>query len=275
LLGWLTKVNTLRITRILKVRTESPTVKTIMFKDKLCTNAVPGQFLMLWIPGVDEIPISISDLTRNGLVSVTVAKVGEATEALHRKEKDDLMGLRGPFGRGFTLKAEKTLIIGGGIGLAPLKFLARKLLEKGAKISFMMGAKTKTELIFQEEMDELLTKHGGKLLASTEDGTFGFKGLVTDLLVEVLSNEKFEAIYACGPEPMLTKAFEVAEKHSVPFEASLERLMRCAIGLCGSCVVGKYRVCKDGPVFNSEQLREVKGEFGRFKRDFSGKRILL
>jgi dihydroorotate dehydrogenase electron transfer subunit len=246
-----------------------------MFKDKLCTNAVPGQFLMLWIPDVDEIPISISDLTRNGLVSVTVAKIGEATEALHQKEKDDLIGLRGPLGRGFTLKAEKALIIGGGIGLAPLKFLARKLLENGAKISFMMGAKTKAELIFQEEMDELLTKHGGNLLASTEDGTSGFKGLVTDLLEEVLSNGKFEAIYACGPEPMLTKAFEVAEKHSVPFEASLERFMRCAIGLCGSCVVGKYRVCKDGPVFSSEQLREIKSEFGKFKRDSSGKKMLL
>jgi dihydroorotate dehydrogenase electron transfer subunit len=274
-LGWLTKVNTLRITRILDVKAESPTVKTFVFKDNACINAVPGQFLMLWIPGVDEIPLSISDLTRNGSVSVTVARVGEATEALHRKGKGDSIGLRGPFGKGFTSKARKALIVGGGIGLAPLRFLARNLLENGAKISFLVGARTKAELIFQEEISELLTKHGGRLLTSTEDGTFGFKGMVTDFLEQALQNKSFEIVYACGPELMLAKTFIKAEKHGVSFEASLERLMRCAIGICGSCVVGKYRVCIDGPVFRSKQLREVKDEFGRLKRDFSGKKILL
>ena len=79
----------------------------------------------------------------------------------------------------------------------------------------------------------------------------------------------------CGPEPMIKKVFEIAEKYEVSFEASLERLMRCAIGLCGSCAIGKYRVCRDGPIFTSKQLREVEAEFGTSKRDFDGKRIPL
>jgi dihydroorotate dehydrogenase electron transfer subunit len=82
-------------------------------------------------------------------------------------------------------------------------------------------------------------------------------------------------IYTCGPEQMMRKVSDLAEKHGVALEASLERLMRCAIGLCGSCVVGRYRVCRDGPVFTISQLKEVKSEFGVSKRDFSGKRILL
>jgi len=272
---WLTKANSIRTTRILNVKTESPTVKTFTFIDETCKRAVPGQFIMLWIPEIDEIPLSISNVTGEGYVSVTVARVGEATTKLHAKGKGDLVGVRGPFGRGFTLKTGNILVVGGGTGVAPLRFLTRKLLEKNAKITFLIGAKTKTELLLMEETEKLLTKHHGKLLAVTEDGSFGEKGMVTDLLEKVFSSEKFAMAYACGPEPMLVEVFRETEKHGVPFEASLERLMRCAIGICGTCVLGKYRVCRDGPVFNSEKLREVKSEFGIFKRDFYGKKTTL
>jgi dihydroorotate dehydrogenase electron transfer subunit len=88
-----------------------------------------------------------------------------------------------------------------------------------------------------------------------------------------LTKEKFDIIYTCGPEQMIRKVFDQAEKHKIPLEASLERLMRCAIGLCGSCIIGKYRVCADGPVFRSKQLKEVKDEFGCSKRDFDGRKI--
>jgi dihydroorotate dehydrogenase electron transfer subunit len=89
----------------------------------------------------------------------------------------------------------------------------------------------------------------------------------------MLAEEEFDMVYACGPEQMILKVFELAENHRVSMQASLERLMRCAIGLCGSCVIGKYRVCADGPVFTSTQLREVKDEFGSSKRDRYGKRV--
>jgi dihydroorotate dehydrogenase electron transfer subunit len=94
-------------------------------------------------------------------------------------------------------------------------------------------------------------------------------------LESLLAKERFDMIYTCGPEQMMLKTFVLAEKHKIALEASLERLMRCAIGLCGSCVVGKYRVCRDGPVFTSSQLREVEKEFGVSKLDFNGKKIPL
>jgi dihydroorotate dehydrogenase electron transfer subunit len=267
------RANKHRITKILDIKTESPTVKTFTFKDKICASAKPGQFLMLWIPGVDEIPLSILDADESGIVSVTVKKVGEATQALHNKMVGDLIGLRGPFGNGFTLREGKILMVGGGIGMAPLSFLAKKLVPRASKLVLVVGAKTREELLFMEKLKKFCEEEN--LLATTDDGSYGFKGLASELSESILTKEKYDAIYACGPEQMIRKVFETAEKTGISIEASLERLMRCAIGLCGSCVIGKYRVCKDGPVFNSNQLREVKGELGISKRDFNGKRIPL
>jgi dihydroorotate dehydrogenase electron transfer subunit len=113
------------------------------------------------------------------------------------------------------------------------------------------------------------------LITTTEDGTAGLQCLVTQPLASLLEKEKFDMIYACGPEVMVKKIFEMTEKRKLPIEASLERLMRCGIGLCGSCMIGKYRVCRDGPVFNSAQLREVQEELGISKLGFDGSRIPL
>ena len=115
------------------------------------------------------------------------------------------------------------------------------------------------------------SKH--KIIVSTEDGSEGQKGLVTDLAERSFKKERFNVVYTCGKEPMLSKIFSLAEKYEAPLQASLERLMRCAIGLCGSCTIGKYRVCVDGPVFTSVQLREIKDEFGYFKRDLHGEKL--
>lgn len=273
LLAYRIAANQLRTTRILNVKTESPTVKTFTFKDKVCVRAKPGQFLMFWIPGVDEIPLSILDATENGEVSVTVKKVGEATQALHNKKVSEIIGIRGPFGNSFTLKEEKILMVGGGTGTAPLLFLAKKLATKTKKLVFVVGGKTMEELLFVGELKEMCSEEN--LVATTEDGSYGIKCLATAPLERLLAKERFDVIYTCGPEQMMRKVFDLAEKHGIALEANLERLMRCAIGLCGSCVVGKYRVCRDGPVFTASQLREVKSEFGISKRDFDGKRIPL
>jgi len=267
--------NTLRTTRILSVKTESPTVRTFTFKDKECVKAKPGQFLMLWIPGVDEIPLSILDANENGTVSVAVKKVGEATQAIHNKEAGEIIGIRGPFGNYFTIKTGRILVVSGGTGTAPLLFLAKKLASEATKLVFVIGAKTIEELLFMDELKRILAKEKTQLIATTEDGSYGIKGIATTPLETVLEKEKFDIIYTCGPEQMMRKVFDLAEKHGIVLEASLERLMRCAIGLCGSCVIGRYRVCKDGPVFNAKQLREVKKEFGISKRDFNGRRIPL
>jgi len=266
----LTAANTMRTTRILSVKTENPTTKTFTFKDTRCAKAQPGQFLMLWIPGVDEIPLSIMD-TENGAVSVTVKEVGDATRHLHRMQKGDTIGVRGPFGNHFTETTGNLLLVGGGTGTAPLLFLAKRLKAKNERLAFVVGAKTKTELLFLNDLNQLCTEKS--LITTTEDGTYGLQCLVTEPLTKLLTKQQFDMIYTCGPELMVRKIFNLAEQHSTPSQASLERLMRCGIGICGSCTIGKYRVCKDGPVFNSAQLREVKHELGISKLGFDGNRI--
>jgi len=261
--------------KIKKVVEESPLVKTFFFNDKLCAQGKPGQFVMIWLPRFDEIPMSISSTHPNGLASITVANVGEATMLLHEKEKGDIVGIRGPFGNSFTPIEGNVLLVGGGTGTAPLAFFGEKLVGSRAKMTFLLGAKTKQELLFLSKISNIFPKAEARIIASTEDGSYGRKGVVTELAEEILAEKKYDMIYACGKESMLSKIFALAEKYETPLQASLERLMRCAIGLCGSCSIGKYRVCADGPVFTKEQLREVKSEFGLLKRDFTGRKVQL
>lgn len=247
-------------------------MKTLFFDDKLCRKAVPGQFVMVWVPGLDEIPMSVS-YTSSDDVSISVEKVGPATEALHQLRKGGLIGVRGPFGNGFRLiRKGSVLIVGGGTGLIPLTFLGEKLAKFPVKMTFMAGAKTRGELLFQKRIKSFTQKVRGKLVVTTDDGSYGLKCMATKAAEEVLAKEKFNTVYTCGPERMMHKMFLLAEQHNVPLQASLERLMRCAIGICGSCMLGGLRVCMDGPVFTKEQLRTVKEEFGRFKLNFDGRK---
>jgi dihydroorotate dehydrogenase electron transfer subunit len=225
---------------------------------------------MFWIPQIDEIPLSIMN-SQNGKVSVTVKAIGTATNALHRMIEGDIIGVRGPFGNFFTKNIGNVLLVGGGTGIAPLFFLARSLIEKSKKITFIIGAKIKSELLFLSSLKELCKKH--TVLLTTEDGSCGMKCIVTEPLNKLLEQENYDIIYACGPELMIRKVFDIAKVHNTPLEASLERFMRCGIGLCGSCVIGEYRVCRDGPIFNSIRLREIQDEFGFSKLDRFGKAI--
>ena len=247
---YLTKLNAMRTTGIVDVKTESPTVKTFTMHDKLCSKAKPGQFLMLWIPGIDEIP------------------VGDATRHLHEMERGELVGIRGPFGNSFIQSRGRVLLVGGGTGTAPLIFLAKRLAAKASRLSFVIGAKTRSELLFLNDLRSVCAEES--ITGTTEDGSYGIQCLATEPLEDLLDKQNFDIIYTCGPEAMMRNVFNLAEKRKIPLEASLERLMRCGIGLCGSCVVGKYRVCRDGPVFNLAQLREVKDEFGISKLGFDG-----
>ena len=270
--GYRIEANKLRTTRILSVKTESQTVKTFTFKDRECAKAKPGQFLMLWIPGVDEIPLSILNAREDGTVSIAVRNVGEATQALNAKRVGEVVGVRGPFGNSFTLRKGRILMVGGGTGTVPLYFLIKRLAHQTEKSVLVLGAKTRDELLFMDEVKKTMEGERGQFVATTEDGSYGIRGLCTEPLKELLVREKFDVVYACGPERMIRRIFDLTEEYGTDFEASLERLMKCAVGLCGSCVIGKYRVCKDGPIFDSKQLKEVKEEFGVSKRDFDGKR---
>jgi dihydroorotate dehydrogenase electron transfer subunit len=268
----------MRTVRLISVTTETPTVKSFGFIDELCSKGEPGQFVMVWIPGVDEIPMSLSTLNpEERRAAVTVERVGKATMALHNMKTGETIGVRGPFGNNYTDSRDgRVMIVGGGTGLASLAPLAERLVKETAEVTFLIGAKTRSDLLFHERIGSLLSRTGGQLVATTEDGSFGQRGLVTTSAEKLFKQgEKFNMIYTCGPERMMQKMFLLAERFNMPFEASLERFMRCAIGLCGTCVIGKYRVCQNGPVFSGQQLREVSDEFGRWRRGFDGTRIKI
>lgn len=261
------QLRTVKIQRIVK---ENPLVKTFSFHDELCSKATPGQFVMVWIPSIDEIPMSLSAIEEDHC-SFTVAKVGEATRTLHNMKEGDLIGIRGPFGKGFGYVKGEVLIVGGGIGISPLAVLTENLSKLGANVTFLLGAKTRSELLFLDRVNRI----SASVTVATDDGSLGLKGFVTEPAEKMIAENRFDMVYACGPEPMMVKMLSLAEKYNIPLHMSLERLMRCAVGLCGSCVIGIYRVCKDGPVFTDKQLKNVREEFGKFRRDFDGRKTTV
>jgi len=180
------------------------------------------------------------------------------------------IGVSGPYGKGYTLDGKTPLLVAGGTGVASLTPLAEAFMEKGVKPTFVLGAKTEDELIFRERLEKLL---GEDLVLATDDGSCGFEGFGSQCAFEMMGRKDFDHVYTCGPELMMVAVFDEAESRGIPVQASLERYIKCAQGLCGSCAVGPYRVCKDGPVLDSAQLREVRGEFGSRKMDPSGREV--
>ncbi len=271
--GFRIDVNMMRIVEIASAVHENPKVKTLYFKDDLSSKGEPGQFLMVWIPGIDEVPMSLSSIGPGNLASITVKRVGEATSALHSMKAGDLIGIRGPYGRGFKPVAGKVLVAAGGIGVAPLYPLLTRLKDHASIIQFIMGFKSRDDVLFLDRVMRILTRES--VVVTTEDGSYGVKGVVTEVLHMRLEKERYDMVYACGPEGMLREVYSLSRKYDVPVQLSLERYMRCGMGICGSCCLGGYRVCKDGPVFSGEQLLKVEDEFGNFRLDQAGRRISI
>ena len=264
-----------RVAHILRVVDETPNVKSLSFKDKLAAAAMPGQFGMIWAPGVDETPMSLLPSSNGDIVTITVKDRGEGTKALLRKRTGDVIGIRGPYGKGFTYAAEKTaLMIAGGTGAIPLIALLRTRAPRGVRCSFVLGAKTSRELLFLEEIRRLSTETGGVFSMTTDDGSAGTKGLATDEAARLLRVKSFDRVYTCGPETMMRKVMDLAGEAQAPMEAGLERIFKCGSGICGSCCIGPYLVCKDGPVFNNVILKELP-EFGKSSRDASGRPVAI
>jgi dihydroorotate dehydrogenase electron transfer subunit len=238
------------------IKQETPTIRTFFFD--LSLSFEPGQFVMVWVPGVDEIPLALS--SENG---ITVQKVGDATGALFDKKAGDTFGIRGPFGNGFT-RGERMLAVAGGVGAAPLLPLARA----DCVMTLLLGARTETELLFVDQLDECTD-----VMIATDDGTLGQQGFVTTLLND-LNPGSYDRIAVCGPEPMmraiLTKVDGYGRAGTTEF--SLNRYMKCGIGICGSCSIdpGGLRVCRDGPVFSGDMLKN--SELGHYCRDASGRK---
>jgi len=259
--------------KIISIRWEGKDRKTITVLNKqIAKSAIPGQFIMVWIPGVDEIPMGISHIGDEA-ISFTVHKVGEATAALHEMKVGDYIGVRGPFGRGFKEVNGNVIIIGGGTGMAPLMPLVIKLIEKErTKVTVINGAKSLEEMVYKYELDELSKMGKIKYIPATEDGSLGYHGLATEALKEVLNRgEKIDEIYVCGPEIMIKKVMEIALEKQIHMQAAIERYIKCAIGICGSCAVDPIglRVCTEGPVIPLEILVKI-SELGVYRREASG-----
>ncbi len=232
----------------------------------------PGQFLMCWIPGIDEIPMSIS-LWNPPEVGVTVLPIGEATSVFSALSTGQRFGVRGPFGSGFSIECERALIIGGGIGMAPLKPLAYQLRENGIDATALMAAKTKNELLYVDELEGLVGD-GFDVQVATDDGSAGFKGIATDVAREIFQNARYDTIYTCGPEPMMAKLHMFSKEMGITIQASLERFMKCGCGICGTCALDPTGdlVCVEGPVFTGNRLNAIE-EFGKYHRDSTGVKI--
>ena len=255
--------------QISRVITETPRSKTIQFSLEDPIEFQPGQFVMVWVPTVDEIPMSISSWNPPEM-GITVQSIGDATQALVSLSKDDWIGIRGPFGNPFSTNSKKALVVGGGVGMAPLKPLVYNLLDGGSEVTLVNAAKTKTELVYFEEFENL--QHSNlKVEIATDDGTLGFKGFATGAAAKLLDENKFDTIYTCGPEMMIAGLYDLAKKNNIRFQASLERFMKCGCGICGTCAMDPtgQLVCADGPVFTGEQLAGLT-DFGKYHRDAVG-----
>jgi dihydroorotate dehydrogenase electron transfer subunit len=263
------RAHRMRVVKIVGVREESPTVKSIIFKDKLCESARPGQFCMIWIPGVDEIPMSVSMDPKSSYPMIVVKRVGEATSALHQLKEGGLIGVRGPYGTFFKLNGHRrVLLVAGGTGIAPLLRVALDSQRLEYECHVVAGAKDGSELLFMKELEEA----GCVTHPVTEDGSLGDRGTVQDVLRKTPLRE-YGLMMCCGPELMIASALELAADQGVNVQASLERVMKCGVGICGSCELAGYRVCKDGPVFNMDDLMRMVDTLGKFKRGPSGRRI--
>lgn len=256
-------LDTPRITKVLNVVEENPEVKTINFKDD--SKALPGQFMMIWIPGVDEVPMSFSYIGDDK--GITVKKIGEATKVLHGLSKGEKIGIRGPYGSNFEAQGKKILAIAGGIGIAPLAPFIEMATKNKKEVVLAFGAKSSNEFLFIKRLENSCKE----LRLATDDGSLGYHGFVSDLADEILKKEDFDEIVTCGPELMMKKIVDLAFQKNIPIMASLERYMKCGVGICDSCAINGFLVCKDGPVFSNNALSKLK-DFGEFRRDGSGRR---
>jgi dihydroorotate dehydrogenase electron transfer subunit len=246
--------------RIIEAKEIARNVACLRIENPLEELPRPGQFIMVW-NGSDEKPMAVTRISEEELF-ITVKKVGPFTEALTRSKPGEMLGLRGPYGRAFDLCFRKPILIGGGIGASPLLYLASNLAPKKRNPRIMLGFNSASDAIYLDEFKRL-----GMTQACTVDGSMGLRGNVTDNLPPL---SEFDCIFTCGPEAMMAAAGRKAETAKAECQLLVERYFKCGIGLCGSCALGTFTVCKDGPVFFWRELKQT--EFGLFKRDGCGRR---
>ncbi|MDR4509533.1 MAG: dihydroorotate dehydrogenase electron transfer subunit [Candidatus Brocadiaceae bacterium] len=248
-----------RMINICDVWEETPDTKTFFFPFE--GPFTPGQFFMIWIPLLDEKPFTISYIQEEFL-GITVLKRGIFTQKFHEKKAGDSIGIRGPYGKGFELQTDlRSCLIGGGIGMASLATIVDRL----HNVTIIQGAKTSSELLYRKRFQDMNL--------CTDDGTLGYTGTTVDVLNALLEKQRFQKIYACGPERMMYKISEICKKHDIEYEASLERYIKCGFGVCGQCDCSGQRTCIDGPVFHQQELIRM-ADFGKISITKTGERVI-
>jgi len=257
-----------------KIVKNSPVVKNYfqatILAPQIARAASPGQFVNIKVAeGPEPLlrrPLSIHSVKGPSL-ELFYEVLGQGTKILSQRKPGEFLDIIGPLGNGFDISKtthKPRIIIAGGMGVAPLAFLAEQL--TGIKTLVLIGAKTKVEILCEKEFKKL----GCDVKIATDDGSYGFKGRVTDLLKKELATKsqshpstslgtgKVTRLYACGPRPMLKEISRISREQKIPAQISLEEHMACGIGACLGCVVntnnGYKRVCKDGPVLNAEEI---------------------
>ena len=219
----------------------------------------PGQFVQVRVDGSPTTylrrPISIHDVDfQQNEITLLVQQVGEGTRHFAQAETGDVINMVLPLGNGFSLpeQGEKVLLVGGGIGIAPLYYFAKVLDKKGIRPTLLLGGKSQSDLLRLVDYQQL-----GETFVTTEDGSLGEKGFVT--MHSVWQQQMFDKIYVCGPKPMMKAVAKLAAEKDIWCEVSLENLMACGLGACLCCVEdtvdGHVCVCKEGPVFNTRRLK--------------------
>ncbi|CDB04631.1 putative dihydroorotate oxidase electron transfer subunit [Prevotella sp. CAG:520] len=227
--------------------------------DKPLPEMLPGQFVEVRVDNSPSTflrrPISINnvDYDRNELW-LLVAAVGDGTRQLQKLQKGDRLNCMLPLGNSFTMptdSAQKVLLVGGGVGVAPLLYFGKRIKAMGGEPTFLLGARSAKDVLERE-----LFKQVGRVFITTEDGSEGEKGFVTNH--SVLAQEHFDRISTCGPKPMMMAVARYAFKNDIECEVSLENKMACGVGACLCCVEktveGNKCVCKEGPVMNIKKL---------------------
>ena len=241
-----------------KVTEDNKQLTTLTFDINL-ENAIPGQFVMLWLKDDDEIPISVAGTNP---LKLSIAAAGPTSTKITKSKVGDILFIRGPLGKGFTLIGKKVLMVGGGYGSAPLSFLAKKAQEKKIDVQCIIGAR---------EKEYLPKKMPGTNHFCTDDGSFGTKGNVLAVLEPLLEKESFDCIYTCGPEKMMEAIAKLAKKNNIDSQLSVERFFKCGIGICGHCAMGDWLSCSDGPTITGIDALKNK-EFGKIHCDKAGRK---
>ena len=236
----------------------------LQFSSKsIAKTAQPGQFLHIKVASYNgkpflRRPFAVHSVESGGQFSILYKIRGEVTKLMRDLKKDDKVDIIGPLGNGFKLssQAQKYVLVAGGIGLAPLFFLAKKLLDNKKEVIVIYGAGTKNELLCIKELAQFKIQP----LLATDDGSKGIKGNVNKLLDKYLTNNQKEEIqvFAAGPKVMIKETTRVCKQAGVDLEVSMDEIMACGVGVCLGCAVktkkGYKLACKDGPVFKAEDI---------------------